>query len=122
LIVWLPHLYGNDRSVCPIIVRAASTTPTRLQRFPISLMRTIGKTQRAILVGPSNFPLFGPRGKHRGFEDCLVIDLGLRNLQFRVMSLHIVSRLDSLAFQSKAPSKGQHLRYDLTTLHTWIIC
>ena len=87
--------------------------------FPISLMRTIGKTQRAILVGPSNLPLFGPQGKHRGFEDCLVIDLGLRNLQFRVMALRIVSRLDSHAFQSKVPPWLPAICFD--TLHTWVI-
>ena len=28
----------------------------------------------ADLVGLSNLPLFGPQGKHRGYEDYLVID------------------------------------------------
>lgn len=34
----------------------------------------------ADFVGPSNLPLFGPQGKHRGYEDMFVITLGLRRL------------------------------------------
>jgi hypothetical protein len=33
-----------------------------------------------ILVGVPNLPLFGPQGKHHGFEDMFVITLGLRRL------------------------------------------
>ena len=34
----------------------------------------------ADLVGLSNLPLFGPQGKHHGYEDMFVITLGLRRL------------------------------------------
>lgn len=69
----------------------------------------------AVLVGPSNFPLFGPQGKHHGFEDYLVIDFRLRNLQFRVVAA------PTLIAYGFTHHKKHNLRYDLTTLHTWVM-
>jgi hypothetical protein len=43
----------------------------------------------ADVVGPSNLPLFGPRGKHRGYEDMLVITLGLRRLPAAPTTLRV---------------------------------
>ena len=69
----------------------------------------------ADLVGPSNLPLFGPQGKHRGYGDCLVIDFSLRNLQFRVVA---TPTLIACGFTHH---KKYNLRYALTTLHTWVM-
>ena len=43
----------------------------------------------ADLAGPSNLPLFGPQGKHRGYEDMFVITLGLRRLRAAPTTLRV---------------------------------
>ena len=74
----------------------------------------------ADFVGLSNFPLFGPQGKHHGCEDCLVIDfVPTRSPPPRDASAHRKQvRLSRILTKGAANS---YLRYAFDTLHTWVM-
>ena len=75
----------------------------------------------AVLVGPSNLPLFGPQGKHHGFEDSVCYHIWSTTSPRRTDNSAcqgckiILTRLSELGIL-KEPS-----RYALTTLHTWVM-
>ena len=104
---------GNDKSVD--LLASVKRRLLFVRLFIFLYANPYAKRGTVVLVGVPNSPFFGPRGEIQGFEDYLVIDFRLRNLQF-----HVVAAPTLIAY-GFTHHKKYNLRYACDTLHTWVM-